>query len=324
MERVTVLEPSALLTVTVERGERDEVHLHAGGQGCWISRMLAVLGVHVRLVVPLGGESGQVLAPLLQQLGLEVCAVPVQAWNGCYVDDRQDGSRERLAQTPALSVTRHDVDDVCSAIRANGVGADVVVLAGASDGDVLPPAAYRALAADVTASGTKVVVDLSGKTLDAALAGGVFLAKVSDEQLRDTGRVTHDDEAALVEAARELRRQGAAHVVVTRAHKPVLALLDDRVVVGRVPRVEEVDHTGAGDSLTAGVVAGVARGAALPDALRLGMAAGALNAARHGLGSGRRPDVERFSETVEILELGSTPAETAVSRSEIASWVQAR
>ena len=47
---VAVFAPAPELTVTLERlGERDEMHLHAGGQGFWIARLLSVLGVPTSL-----------------------------------------------------------------------------------------------------------------------------------------------------------------------------------------------------------------------------------------------------------------------------------
>ena len=39
--RLAVFGPSPLLTVTIEPGaDRPEVHLHAGGQGFWVARLV--------------------------------------------------------------------------------------------------------------------------------------------------------------------------------------------------------------------------------------------------------------------------------------------
>ena len=53
----------------------------------------------------------------------------------------------------------------------------------------------------------------------------------------------------------------------------------------------------------------LARGTPMIEALRLGTAAGALNATRRGLGSGTRQEIERLARHVTVQ---SQPADTAV------------
>jgi len=68
---VCVFAPSPLLTVTVEHDvhEFDQLHVHVGGQGLWIARMVRTLGMRPQLCAVFGGETGQV-ARYLAQLGL--------------------------------------------------------------------------------------------------------------------------------------------------------------------------------------------------------------------------------------------------------------
>ena len=54
--------------------------------------------------------------------------------------------------------------------------------------------------------------------------------------------------------------------------------------------------------MTAGIAVGLGRGLGLPDAVRLGAAAGALNVTRRGLGTGRRDQIERFARRVSVRE----------------------
>jgi 1-phosphofructokinase len=69
----------------------------------------------------------------------------------------------------------------------------------------------------------------------------------------------------------------------------------------RTPPVTIVDHRGAGDSMTAGIAVAVGRGQDVVEAVRLGAAAGALNVTRHGLGSGRREQIERMVHEVAVV-----------------------
>jgi 1-phosphofructokinase len=148
-----------------------------------------------------------------------------------------------------------------------------------------------------------VVADLSGEPLRCALEGGLTVLKVSHEELLDDGLVGDDSEKALVSAMSRLSEEGAENVVITRAEEPALALIDGRVVAVQPPILEVVDHRGAGDSMTAGLAAGIARGLDLLDALRLGAAAAALNVTRRGLATGDRREIERLADHIELRPL---------------------
>ena len=169
---------------------------------------------------------------------------------------------------------------------------------GAGDGaDVLPADVYRRLAATSAPTAT-VVADLSGDYLDAVLEGGVDVLKVSDEEVLRDGLATRDHPARSrrMHAARD---EGAGSVMLSRADHPAL-VLDRRRVCGGRARARARRPRGAGDSMTAGVAAMLARGGTLDDAVRTGAAAGALNVTRHGLGTGGADQIERLAERVRI------------------------
>ena len=96
--RIAVFGPSPMLSVTIEaRGEgRDDVHCHPAGQGVWLSRMAGELGARPVLCSLIGGETGTVLEPLLEQLPGERRLVHSNASSGCYVTDRRGGSAQRV------------------------------------------------------------------------------------------------------------------------------------------------------------------------------------------------------------------------------------
>jgi 1-phosphofructokinase len=297
-----VFAPSPLLTVTVEQGHggTSEVHLHAGGQGFWIARMLVALGVPAQLCAPLGGEAGAVLETLIAAEGVGVRVGTRTRGNGAYVHDRREGERETVADMPPTVLSRHEVDELYGSTLAAGLAADVTVLGGTSAPDVLPVDVYRRIAADLRAVGRPVVADLSGETLTAALQGGVTLLKVSHEDLLEDGRADGEDVDSLTRAMRTLAKEGADNVVVSRADEPTIACLDGELLEVRAPRMQRVDHRGAGDSMTAGLAAGLARGASTTEALRLGAAAGTSNVTRRGLATGQREVVEQLAEHIVV------------------------
>src|SRR5215469_1397824 len=96
---IVVFAPSPLLTITVEAAgtPRQEIHLHAGGQGFWVARMAALLGAEVSMCCALGGESGAVLQALIARERVEPLSVRCGASNGAYIHARRGDSREELA-----------------------------------------------------------------------------------------------------------------------------------------------------------------------------------------------------------------------------------
>ncbi|WP_433272140.1 1-phosphofructokinase family hexose kinase [Actinosynnema sp. CS-041913] len=283
--RVAVFAPSPQLTVTVEvlDGEPD-IHIHAGGQGVWQSQMIESLGVEVVLCAALGGETGQVLRHLI---GVALKARDVSARNGAYVHDRRDGVRDPVVVMPADPLSRHELDDLYEMTLVEALGAGVAVLSGpAEDDEPVPDSVYERLATDLGANGCAVVVDLSGGRLAAALEGGPMVVKVSHEELVSDGLAKSDSLPDLAVACEKLASSGARCVVVSRAAEETLALLDGDFHLVEVPRLSTVDTRGGGDSMTAGLAAGLAQGQSIEESLKLGAAAGAVNVMRHGLGSG--------------------------------------
>ncbi|MBT2498062.1 bifunctional hydroxymethylpyrimidine kinase/phosphomethylpyrimidine kinase [Agromyces sp. ISL-38] len=305
MPNVMIFAPSPLLTVTLEGdASGTDLHLHAGGQGVWQARMLRTLDCTVTLCAALTGESGRVVQHLLEDEGITVQAVRREGRGAAYVHDRRSGERTAVAELSGDPLSRHDLDELYAITLREAMDADLVLLSGPSgEEEVLPDDVYRRLASDLHAAGRIVVVDLAGSRLAAALAGGVRLAKVSDSELLESGAVTDTSTDALIAAALHLRSKGAHSVVITRAGHATLVVDGDTAVAVRVPVMEEVDSSGAGDSFTAALAASLAQGQSLRDAVALGAAAGALNVTRHGLGTGDGQGIRRLSREVEVREL---------------------
>ncbi|WP_158168963.1 1-phosphofructokinase family hexose kinase [Mycolicibacterium smegmatis] len=308
-DTVVIFAPLPVLTVTVEdRSGEDDIHVHAGGQGVWQSRMVASLGVPTVLCSALGGETGSVLGHLLPNTDVTLRMVPVSSRNGAYVHDRRKGDREVVAESPGTPLDRHELDSLYELTLTEGLTHGRVLLSGPQDDRVLPADLYRRLSTDLGANGCKVAADLAGERLEAVLAGHPSLIKVSHEELLDDGRAKSDDAKDLVAAMRTLREDGGAcTIVVSRAGAaPALALFDDdelgeaAVVEVVMPKLEPADPAGAGDSMTAGMVAALARGRPLRKALQIGAACGALNVVRHGLGTGGARAVETLADRVEL------------------------
>ena len=301
---VAVFAPSPVLTITVEPGHADpEIHLHAGGQGFWVARMAARLGAEVRLCVPLGGETGTVLESLLETGGIKLISTRVGGDNGAYLHDRRSGERMKIAETSSPALQRHELDDLYDATLAAGLSSELTLLTGPQNDDVLPADTYERLTHDLKENGRFVLGDLSGEALAAALRGRVDMIKASDEELARYGLGKGTDTRQVIATARQLRERGAANVLISRGDRTAVALLEDRLLGVSGPHFVALDERGAGDSMFAGVGVALASGLEVEDALRVGVAAGALNVTRHGLGTGDPKEIASIAAQVEVAPL---------------------
>lgn len=304
MSDVTIFAPSPTLTITVEEhGDESDIHLHAGGQGVWQARMLLRLGASVTMCCTLAGEIGRMLRHLLEDEGVVVAAVDREGKGSAYIHDRRGGHRDVIAETEGEALARHDLDELYGVTLREGLRSRLVILSGPAGEGALPSDTYRRLAADLREGGAKVVVDLAGDRLKAAVEGGVDVLKVSDEELAADGLVEDDSPRAIMRAMRALHDSGAGTVIVSRATEPLLLLDAHGFLRVDAPRMAVADTRGAGDSLTAGVAAGMSRGESPRDAIVTGAAAAALNVTRHGLGTGDPEAIAELRAGVTVREI---------------------
>ncbi len=319
---VCVFAPMLHLTVTIELGEQtadgsadrpngvqsaskegdgaDEIHIHPGGQGIWIAQMLTALGHRPVLCGAVGGEIGTVLRDLVPAWGIDTALVDVATRSPGYVQDRRSGERVTVGDQAARGLDRHESDDLYGKILETAMASGALVLTSAP---TVPRSLYERLGADLASAGVRVFGDLHGEGLSAFLSGGpIELLKVSHEDLADDGWDVDDDDA-VEEAIERLQEMGVVDVVVSRADLPAMASLGGITYLAKPPALEVVDHLGAGDSMTAGLVAARLRNLSDDETLRLGCAAGAANITRHGLGSGSPELITALTAQVEVATL---------------------
>jgi 1-phosphofructokinase len=305
---VAVFGPNPLLTVTIEArpdGAGEDVHLHAGGQGVWVTRMAGELGADPLLCGLVGGEVGAAVRPLLEALPGQCRLVASRGGSGCVVADRRSGERRVLAVAWSPPPSRHELDDLFSLTCAGALGAGALVVCNPFPGEALPLEVYAGLVSNVRASGTPVLIDLSSPRLDSALGSGPDLVKLNDWELAEYIEGPVDTLEQRRAAVARLRDAGAASVVVTRGGEPAYAVRNDGAAFELVPpRFDRGSREGCGDTMMGAVAAAWASGRLWLDALVCGMAAGAANFLRHGLGTGLRPVVEELVDQVQVRALG--------------------
>jgi 1-phosphofructokinase len=300
--RIAIFSPNPLLTIAVEaRGEgRDEIHVHAGGQGVWAARTAGELGADPVLCGLIGGETGAVLEPLLERLPGERRLARTDTASGGHIFDRRSGQRLLVSRMAAEPPSRHERDELFSLTCAVALESAALVICNPDPPDAWPLEVYASLAANVGANGTPVLVDLSSPRLDSALEGRPFLVKINDWELAEYVSGPVDGPERLLTAANRLRERGAANVIITRGGAPALILHGDQASWLVPPRFDRGAREGCGDTMMGALAAGIALGRPWEEAVVAAAAAGAVNFLRHGLGSGARAVIEEVAADVEL------------------------
>jgi 1-phosphofructokinase len=227
--RVAVLAPSPLLTVTIEPGtDRLEVHLHAGGQGFWVARLAATLGVEVVSCCALSGEPGRILSGepgrilrgLIESDRLTLRAANAGTPNGVYVHDRRSGGRVEIVSVDSRQLDRRAADELYGIALSVGIDADVTLVTRCRPDDVIDPDLCRRLCGHPRANGKVVIADLTGPPLRATVEGGVEWLRLSEEELVCDHHAASDAPADIVAGARRLHAATARHVLVSRGSAP--------------------------------------------------------------------------------------------------------
>jgi 1-phosphofructokinase len=304
--KVAVFSPNPMLSITIEALTAeggDDIHIHPAGQGVWVARMAAELGAEPVLCGFIGGEVGNVLQPLLEELPIELRLVETAVASGAYIHDRRSGEREPVGQSAAMPPSRHEVDDLFSVTVAAALDCDLLAVCGPYPEEGVPLEIYTSLVADVKANGVPVIADLSSPRLNRSLEGKPDLVKINDWQLAGFISGPVDTEERMRAAMERVQEAGADSVIITRAGDPALAMRDGQIWELKPPKFERGAREGCGDSMMGALSATIAAGRDWEDVLRLSAAAGATNFLRHGLGTGARSVIEELAPRIQLREL---------------------
>lgn len=277
----------------------------AGGKGFNFARALRTLGQPCLLLAPVGGHIGQLLIELAQQEGLicEGVAVGTELRTCLTIVDPsaeyrvtelyeqgaplEAGAWERLLARTAQHLPQATFLAVCGSFPPG-----------------TPRSGLRDLLSQANAAALPVLLDTHGPQLTEALEAGPALLKINQFEAGELVGQALTTPAQAMAGASELQRRGAKAVVITLGKQGAVGLTaEGEAFAWSAPEVAAICSTGSGDCLFAGVVAGLMRGWSLPEAVRLGMAAGAANTLQIGAGQFDFAQVQQLVEVIQPLPL---------------------
>lgn len=264
----------------------EEPRIDPGGGGINVARAVRQLGGQATALIAIGGGSG---AQMLQLLALE--GVPTVAFQGpgetrlsFSVTDQATEEQYRFVM-PGPIWTEKDVErGLISIDQAAGDGT-MVVLSGSQ-----PPGVAKEfpsiLAHHVAGRHARLIVDTSGPALHDLVKQSheaVYVLRMDDAEAEElAGRPLTDRADTAAFAAGLVAKGAASNVIVARGADGSVLANREGAWHAVSPRVEVVSKVGAGDSFVGGFALAAAKGEALPECLKFGVAAAAAACATVG------------------------------------------
>ena len=276
----------------------------AGGGGVNVARVAGRLGADTLAVLPIGGATGQRLSSQLDAEAVPHLGVAFEGETrqSFTVNETSTGHQFRFV-VPGDEIDQATLDQCHDDVLAVAAPASCLVVSGSMPEGV-PEGFLNELITAVDALGTKVVVDTSGPALVEAIMSPSRLVKPSARELSAAvGRdlITEADiQAGLFEL---MGRARCGAIVVSIGSGGAMALdRDEGFMRMSAPVVRVASAVGAGDSMVAGMTTVLARGGAIGDAVRLGIAAGTAAVLTPGSALCSADDVEAMYALVQVSE----------------------
>lgn len=278
-----------------------------GGGGVNVARVVHRLGGEALAVVAAGGPTGQRVMSLLAAEALVATTVPIAGeTRQCFnVTDRGSGAEYRFI-LPGPELAEAEWTRCLEAAFAAAQQASFIVVSGSLPPGP-PPETLGVFARRCRQAGLRLVVDSSGASLACALKAGVHLVKPNLLELSEYVGRPLPDQAARLQACRDLIGAGAAEIVaLTLGAEGALLVTADQALAAPALPVKAVSTIGAGDSFLGALLWAMNRDLPLAASLQHAAAAGAAALMSPGAGLCRRDEVLALAERVAVV--AGTPA----------------
>lgn len=247
-----------------------------GGKGINVSIVLKNLGIETTALGFIAGFTGDEIKRQLEKTGIHTDLIKVQrGYSRINIKLKDVDGMEINGSGPQIG--RDDLNQLFVKIETLKKG-DLLVLAGSIPGSI-PDTIYRDIMMLMNRRQVDVAVDADGKLLEQSLKYQPFLIKPNHYELGGIFGVTLKTREDVILYARRMRERGAKNVLVSMGARGAV-LVDEQGNVHSHDALKGtlVNAVGAGDSMTAGFLAGWREKQDYQHAFYMGLAAGSASA----------------------------------------------
>ncbi len=257
--------------------------LCVGGKGINVSVILKQLEQPTTILGLVAGFTGEAIRKEIEKMQIPAHLIPLQSGIS-RINVKLKSTSETEINGIGPKVSMADFERLLACL-GQVTRSDFLVLSGSLPVG-LDAGCYTMMMNTVQQKGARVVVDAAGDNLRQVLPGRPFLIKPNHHELGELLGTVIDPQNLhqVANAAKRLQQEGAQNVLVSLGGNGAL-LLDQYGLVHTMPAPggDPVNTVGAGDSMIAGFLTGIALNRDYTYALRLGTACGGATAFSPGL-----------------------------------------
>ncbi|MGZ5286225.1 MAG: 1-phosphofructokinase family hexose kinase [Flavisolibacter sp.] len=272
-----------------------ELKTEAGGGGINISKAIKALGGEALALFPSGGMNGKKIESLLYDKGIPFQTIPIpgETRENFVARELSTNNQFRFVM-PGAGMQAEDLNHCRKVLEDLSGKISYLVMSGS-----LPPGVPETFPAELALlakeKGFRFIADTSGRPLLKALEQGVYLLKPNLTELGSLVGKSWLDIPEIETAAEKVLNESRCEVIVV-SMGPAGALLVSKKQKKKfnAPAVKKQSTVGAGDSMVAGIVYQLQKGADIETAVRYGVACGSAATINKGTQLFLKEDVEKL------------------------------
>ena len=257
----------------------EEGYTLPGGKGINVSKVLKNFSIESKALGFVGGFTGDYIKKHLNEYEIESDFIELQENTRINIKLKtKDSETEIAGKSPTIS--RENVKELLKKFEEIKKD-DVVILSGS-----VPNSISKSIYADIIKllpKDCKVILDTRGLPFVEGLKEGVFLTKPNNQELEEFFNRKLNNIEEIIQAGKDLQALGSKNVLISLGKDGSILITEKEVYIGNAPQGKLISSVGAGDSMVAGVVYGIAKGMTLEDSYKYGIASGSSTAFSEGL-----------------------------------------
>lgn len=274
----------------------------AGGKGINVSRVINLLAKEVVALGFIGGFAGDFIFSELEKLEIKSDFTRIKGTTRSCLNiiDQNQNSIEVLENGP--QITAQEKDSFIKNYQAKINDFAVIAISGSLPAG-LGSDFYQQLIKIAKANHKKIILDTSGQALVEGLQAGPDIIKPNKSEIEAVVGFELKTEKDLLKAADQLQELGAQDIALSLGKEGMYYLSRAGNYKVIVPKVEAVNVTGSGDSLTAGLAVGLEQEMSTEDMLKFANACGVANVVEKKTGYLKRKNVAKYRELIKVESL---------------------